>query len=40
MDQFRTIGRASIPVLPAKVEATGIVFFWDFITRNIWVFEK
>lgn len=34
------VGHMSTPALPSKIEATGIVFFWNFISRKIWVFEK
>ena len=34
------VGRLSLPAMPAKIAATGIVFFWNFAARKIWVFEK
>jgi putative flippase GtrA len=33
-------GLWSIPVMPAKILATGVVFFWNFETRKMWVYEK
>lgn len=34
------VGRLSFPAMPAKIAATGIVFFWNFGSRKLWVFEK
>jgi putative flippase GtrA len=34
------VGFLSIPAMPAKIAATGVVFFWNFSARKIWVFEK
>jgi putative flippase GtrA len=34
------VGLWSIPAMPAKIAATGIVFFWNFGARKMWVFEK
>ncbi len=34
------VGRLSIPAMPAKIASTGLVFFWNFSARKMWVFEK
>ncbi len=34
------VGFLSMPVMPSKIAATGIIFFWNFGARKIWVFEK
>ncbi len=34
------VGLWSMPAVPAKITATGIVFFWNFGARKLWVFEK
>lgn len=34
------VGFLSAPAMPAKIISTGIVFFWNFGARKIWVFEK
>jgi putative flippase GtrA len=34
------VGLLSLPAMPAKMAATGIVFFWNFTARKIWVFER
>jgi putative flippase GtrA len=30
----------SIHAMPAKIASTGMVFFWNFGARKLWVFEK
>ncbi len=32
------VGRLSFSAMPAKITATGIVFFWNFGARKFWVF--
>ncbi len=34
------VGRLSIPAMPAKIASTGMVFFWNFGARKMWVFEN
>ena len=34
------VGYLSIHAMPAKIASTGIVFFWNFGSRKMWVFEK
>jgi putative flippase GtrA len=34
------VGRLGLHAMPAKIAATGVVFFWNFSARKIWVFEK
>jgi putative flippase GtrA len=34
------VGYLSIHAMPAKIASTGIVFFWNFGSRKLWVFEK
>lgn len=34
------VGYLSIHAMPAKIASTGMVFFWNFGSRKIWVFEK
>ncbi len=34
------VGYLSIIAIPAKIAATGIVFFWNFGARKMWVFEN
>ncbi len=34
------VGHLSLPAMPAKIASTGIVFFWNFSARKMWVFEK
>lgn len=34
------VGYRSIPAIPAKIASTGLVFFWNFGARKMWVFEK
>jgi putative flippase GtrA len=34
------VGLWSMRAVPAKIAATGIVFFWNFSARKMWVFEK
>ena len=34
------VGLFSFPAMPAKIMATGIVFFWNFGVRKTWFFEK
>jgi putative flippase GtrA len=29
-----------IHAMPAKIASTGVVFFWNFGARKLWVFEK
>ncbi len=34
------VGYLAIHAMPAKIASTGIVFFWNFGSRKLWVFEK
>jgi putative flippase GtrA len=34
------VGYLSIHAMPAKIASTGMVFFWNFGSRKVWVFEK
>jgi putative flippase GtrA len=34
------VGHLSIHAMPAKIASTGMVFFWNFGSRKLWVFEK
>lgn len=34
------VGYLSIHALPAKIASTGTVFFWNFGSRKMWVFER
>ncbi len=34
------VGLFALPVMPSKIAATGIIFFWNFGARKMWVFEK
>ncbi len=34
------VGRLSAPPMPSKIAATGVVFFWNFGARKMWVFER
>ena len=34
------VGHLSIPAMPAKIASTGMVFFWNFTARKLWVFER
>ena len=34
------VGHLSTSAMLAKIESTGIVFFWNFSARKLWVFEK
>lgn len=34
------VGYLSIHAMPAKIASTGMVFFWNFGSRKLWVFEK
>jgi putative flippase GtrA len=34
------VEKFEILVMPAKIATTGIVFFWNFIARKIWVFME
>jgi putative flippase GtrA len=34
------VGRLSVHPMIAKIGATGVVFFWNFSSRKIWVFAE
>jgi putative flippase GtrA len=34
------VGFFSLQKMPSKIAATGIIFFWNFGARKMWVFEK
>ena len=34
------VGSLFFPAMPAKIAATGVVFFWNFGARKIWVFAS
>jgi len=34
------VGLFSLQKMPSKISATGIIFFWNFGARKMWVFEK
>ena len=34
------VGLFAMQKMPSKIAATGIIFFWNFGARKIWVFEK
>ncbi len=34
------VGYLSVHAMQAKIASTGIVFFWNFGSRKLWVFEK
>jgi len=36
---FVFVGLWSIPAMPSKIAATGVVFFWNFGARKMWVFK-
>jgi len=29
-----------LPVMPAKIIGTGTTFFWNFLVRHFWIFER
>jgi putative flippase GtrA len=34
------VGVFAMQAMPSKIAATGIIFFWNFGARKMWVFEK
>jgi putative flippase GtrA len=34
------VGVFAMQKMPSKIAATGIIFFWNFGARKMWVFEK
>jgi len=34
------VGLLGMHAMPAKIMSTGIVFFWNYGARKMWVFEK
>lgn len=34
------VGSLGMHAMPAKIISTGLVFFWNFGSRKIWIFEK
>jgi putative flippase GtrA len=34
------VGLLAVRAMPAKIASTGIVFFWNFIARRMWVFDS
>ena len=34
------VGVFAMQAMPSKIAATGIIFFWNFGARKMWVFER